>query len=136
MPSDPIFSAICLQNFYILGGTHLFTQASDPRSVLQSEPPFAESLTDLKDQLFLQWLGWPTPGSRTCYVQRAIPPITHMVVLKATSYWWRTLPWNNASYWPRLGLAIGWPSHWLVNYKALRGDLDPNGIRWSKIISQ
>ena len=48
----------------------------------------------------------------------------------------KTLFYNYASYWPRLGLAIGWPSHWLANCKALRGDLDPNGIRLSKVTSQ
>ena len=54
MPSDTVLPAVCLQNFRILGGTYLFTQAfSDPRSVLQSEFPFAEFLTDpQKGQLF------------------------------------------------------------------------------------
>ena len=52
--------AVCLHNFCILGGTHLFTQAfSDPRSVLQSEPPFAELLADpQKGQLLSQQVGW------------------------------------------------------------------------------
>ena len=44
-----ILPALCLQNFCILSGTHLFTQAfSDPRSVLQSESAFAEFLADLQ----------------------------------------------------------------------------------------
>ena len=44
---DPIFPAVCLQNFCILGETHLFTKAFlDLRSILQSEPPFAEFLAD------------------------------------------------------------------------------------------
>ena len=61
MPSDPILPAVCLQNFCILGRTHLFTQAfSDPRSVLQSILPFAEFLADpQKGQLLLQRVGWP-----------------------------------------------------------------------------
>ena len=61
MFSDPIFPAVCLQNFCFFGGTHLFTQTfSDPKSVLQSEPPFAEFLADpQKDQLFLQQVGQP-----------------------------------------------------------------------------
>ena len=46
MPFDPIFSAVYFQNFCILGKTHLFTQTSDPRSVLQSESPFTESFAD------------------------------------------------------------------------------------------
>ena len=47
MPSDPIFLAVCLQNFCIFGRKYLFIQAfSDPRSVLQFEPPFAEFLAD------------------------------------------------------------------------------------------
>ena len=59
IPSDPILPAVCLQNFCILGGTHLFTQAfSNPRSVLQSEPLFAELLADpQKGQLLLQRVG-------------------------------------------------------------------------------
>ena len=53
---DPILLAVCLQNFYILGGTHLFTQTSDPRFVLQFEPPFIEIFADPKGQLLLQQL--------------------------------------------------------------------------------
>ena len=53
MPSDPIFLAVCFQTFHILGGKHLFTQALDPKSVLQSEPPFAEFFADPKGQLLL-----------------------------------------------------------------------------------
>ena len=68
MLSDPIFPAICLQNFYILSGMHSFTQASDLRSVLQSEPPFAESFADPKGQLLLQQLGWP--NTREPYLLR------------------------------------------------------------------
>ena len=59
MLSDPIFPAVYLQNFSILGGTHLFTQASDLRCVQQSEPPFVESLADPKSQFLSQQLGWP-----------------------------------------------------------------------------
>ena len=61
MPSDPVLPAICLQNFCIFGGTHSFTQVFlDPRSVLQSEPPFAKFLADpQKGQLLLQRMGWP-----------------------------------------------------------------------------
>ena len=55
MSSDHIIPAICLKNFCILGRMHLLTQVfSNPKSVLQSEPPFAEFFADLKGQLFLQ----------------------------------------------------------------------------------
>ena len=127
MPYDPVLPAVCLQNFHILGGTHLFTQAfSDPRSVLQSKPLFAEFLADPHKTNFScsNWVD-QTPGSHTHCVKQAVPPTTRMVVSKAASCWSRTLPRNYASYWLRLGLAIGWPSHWLANCKALRGDLDP-----------
>ena len=66
MPSDPIFLVICLQNFRILGRTHLVIQAfSDPRSVLQSEPPFAEFLADPQKANFSynKWVD-QTLGSR------------------------------------------------------------------------
>ena len=59
MLSDPVLLAVYFQNFCILGETHLFTQTfSDPRSVLQSEPPFAEFLADpQKGQLLSQQVG-------------------------------------------------------------------------------
>ena len=113
MSSNPVLPAVYLQNFCILGGTHLFTLAFlDPRSVLQSEPPFAEFLADPQKASFSRsnWVN-QTPGSRTCCVQQAVPPTTRMVVPKTALYWLRTLPRNHASYWPRLGLAIRWLSH-------------------------
>ena len=75
MPSDLILPAVYLQNFRILGGTHLFTQAfSDPRSVLQSEPTFAEFFTDpQKSQLLLQWVSWP--NTRKLYL---LHPASHV----------------------------------------------------------
>ena len=51
---DPIFLAVYLSNFYLIGGTYLFTQVLlDPRSFLQSKFTFAEFFADLKGQLFL-----------------------------------------------------------------------------------
>ena len=99
MPSDPILPAVCFQNFCILGGMHSFTQALDPRSVLQSEPPFAEFLADPQKANFSRsnWVD-RTPGSRICCVQQAVPPTTHMVIPKATLCLLRTLPRNHASY--------------------------------------
>ena len=38
---------------------HLFTQASDLRSILQSEPSFAESFADSEGQLLSQQLDLP-----------------------------------------------------------------------------
>ena len=60
MPSDPVFPAIYFQNFCILGGTHLFTQAFlDPRSVLQSKLLFAEFFADPQKANFFAVSGLP-----------------------------------------------------------------------------
>ena len=70
MLSDPILPAVCLQNFCIFGETHLLTQAfSDPRSVLQSKPSFAEFLTNPQKANFFysKWVD-QTLGSRTRYI--------------------------------------------------------------------
>ena len=58
MPFDPIFLAVCLQIFCILSRTNLFTQASDPGSVLESKSQFAKFFIDAKDQLLLLQLRW------------------------------------------------------------------------------
>ena len=67
---DLILPAIYLQNFYILNGTHLFTQAfSDPRSVLQFEPPFAKFFANPQKANFShsKWVD-QIPENRICCV--------------------------------------------------------------------
>ena len=111
----PYFSGRMPSELLILGVTHLFTQASDPRSVLTIWTPIC-------------WVHcWPNGRLLT-----AIGLTKHQGAVLAASnescilppVWWfqrpkalcrsRTLPRNHASYWPRLELAIGWPSHQLT----------------------
>ena len=113
-PSDLILLAVCLQNFCILGGTRLFTQAfSDPRSVLQSKPPFAEFLANPQKANFSHTSGLTKHQGAVLVVSNEpclLPPAWWFQKPKAL-YRSRTLSCNYASYWPKLGLAIGWPSH-------------------------
>ena len=73
----PYFSDRMPLELYILGRTHLFTQAfSDPRFDLQSKSSFAESIADFMAN-FSQQLGWSTPRNCPPYIQQ----VKHLTIL-------------------------------------------------------
>ena len=95
------------------------------------------SLTPKNANIFCsKWVD-RTPGSRTRCVQQVMSLSTRRWFQRPKAlYRLKTLFRNHTNYWPRLGLAIKWPSHWLANCKALKRDLNSNGIQSRKIASQ